>query len=138
MVSPLKAASDTSSEREDISKLVDKLIGDDTPPHPAISPKHAKPDPSTSIQKTTPSTSAPSSQQRKLKLVVDQLAPVNIRPKEVEVYAKQTQTDVSSYEEAAGSEDEDTEVREEPSFKEVLGKPQENKEQEKQVCVVVV
>ena len=52
------------------------------------------------------------------------------------MYAKQTQTDVSSYEEATGSEDEDTEIREEASFREVLGKPQENKEQEKQVRVV--
>ncbi len=51
-----------------------------------------------------------------------------------QLYAKQTQTEVSSYEgEGTGSEDEDTEERAEPSYREVLGKTGETKEQESQV-----
>ncbi len=58
------------------------------------------------------------------------------------MYAKQTQTEVSSYEgEGTGSEDEDTEEQVEPSYREVLGKAKETKEQENQVsqdvCVVL-
>ncbi len=50
------------------------------------------------------------------------------------MYAKQTQTEVSSYEgEGTGSEDEDTEERVEPSYREVLGKARETKEQDSQV-----
>ncbi len=53
------------------------------------------------------------------------------------MYAKQTQTEVSSYEgEATGSEDEDTEERAQPSYREVLGKTGETKEQESQVNIL--
>ncbi|XP_064397759.1 cytoplasmic dynein 1 intermediate chain 1-like [Halichondria panicea] len=139
VISPVKDPSEGASEREDISQLVDRLIGGDTTQTatPAtLSPQASKP--SATIAKTTTTPTIATSKQRKLKLVVDQLAPVNIRPREVELYAKQTQTEVSSYEgEGTGSEDEDTEERAEPSYREVLGKTGETKEQESQPLPVV-
>lgn len=135
IISLIKTTPEPSTGPEDINSLVAELVG------PGASPQSPAKGGVQKTPQTTP-TSAPgthatppqsvTTKQRKLNLVVDQLAPVNIRPKEVESYAKQTQTDVSSYEEAPGSEDEDTEVKEEPSYREVLGKTQ-NKEQEKQV-----
>ncbi len=85
VISPMKEP--VSSEREDVTKLVDQLlIGETTQPSQStLSPQPSRTgDPSPS-HKTTPTTATATSKQRRLKLVVDQLAPVNIRPRETEV-----------------------------------------------------
>lgn len=72
------AADPLAREREDVNKLVSDLIGGGAAP--ATTSKSPTPKPTDSPTKEPPKPVVPSSKGR-VKLVVDQLAPVNIRPK---------------------------------------------------------
>ncbi len=75
-----------SSEREDVNKLLDELVGEPSQPSQStLSPQSSRTGDHTPTHKTTPTSTLSTNKERKLKLVVDQLAPVNIRPRETEV-----------------------------------------------------
>lgn len=103
-------------EREDVNKLVSALIGTTSAAAtaPAGGPAAAPPTAAqTTPQQITPTKAAvPGSagRSKQVKLVLDQLASVNIRPKDVEVYAKQTQTDAVHVKEKVSDEEEEGEL----------------------------
>ena len=79
-----KAADPLAKEREDVNKLVSDLIGGGvapTSPGPSTSPVAAKTPDSAATGTPKQITPAASGRSKPVRLVVDQLAPVNIRPK---------------------------------------------------------
>ena len=103
--SPQKA-DPLTRERDDINRLVNDLIGDTTPLAPPAlfppSPTHTlstTPEP----ERTDDNPKAASTKKRLVKLAVDTLTPINIKPKIVETYARTTQTDIDA-EKWAGEE----------------------------------
>lgn len=90
-----KSPDPLSKERDDVNKLVSDLIGGS--PLPA-STSPAPPEQSPEAVGTVSPVAAVTTSKRKVKLVKEPLAPIIIRPKEIEGYVKSTQTDIVSME----------------------------------------
>jgi hypothetical protein len=103
---PDKSVNQRSREREDVDRLVSDLIGG-SPVPPQTSPTPPGHTPSSAA--TPPTSDAVTTAKRKVKLVKEPLAPIIIRPKEVEVYVKATQTDMVSME-TLRNDDEDEDI----------------------------
>jgi dynein intermediate chain len=105
-----KSPDPLSKERDDVNKLVSDLIGG--------SPLATKPSSTPSVLAKSPGEVAASPAagtpvsacKRKTKLVMEALAPVVIRPKEVEVYVKSTQTDMVSMEPQRNDDEDEDEL----------------------------
>ena len=79
---PKAAAPQPKEREEDVYKLVSDLIGGGaTPKSPTATPAPKQAGPAAAPEQPKQTTPASSGRSKAVKLVVDQLAPVNIRPK---------------------------------------------------------